>query len=580
MSRSSSNKAAPPAPTFLAAIGTYRAFLIGLVLFSALLNVLYLTGAFYMLQIYDRVLPSRSVPTLVALSILVGTLYLGQGALDFFRGRVLSRLARSLDDWLGQRVFALTASLPLMPGGSGLALQPQRDLDDVRGFLAGDGPLALFDLPWMPIYLLVFYLLHPLIGLAATAGAVLLVALMIVTEFLTRKPVKAAAAQGAARSNLAEASRRNAEVIAAMGMTERMGAEWRAASQRYLDAHQRAGDISGGLGGFSRVARMAMQSGVLGIGAFLVIGGEASAGVIIAGSIIAARALAPVEQTIAHWRGFANARQSWARLRKLLAAMPENEPTVALPRPRARLSVEGISLVPPGARRAVVENVSFSLDSGTVLGVIGPSASGKSSLARALVGVWRPAQGSVRLDGAAFEQWSAETRGGFVGYLPQDIELFDGTIGENIARFDPDAEDGAIIAAAERAGVHELIVRLPQGYETRIGEGGMSLSGGQRQRIALARALYGEPFLVVLDEPNSNLDTEGEQALAKAIAGVKERGGIVVVIAHRSSLLTGVDMILVMTEGRAKAFGTKEEIMRPAARAVPSARPAALAGAA
>ena len=570
-----------PVASLLTAASAYRGALIGLGLFSALVNILYPTGSFYMLQVYDRVIPSQSIPTLIGLSILAGALYLGQAGLDFFRSRILARLARSVDEKLSPRLFALTARLPLTARGGRAAMQPLRDLDQVRGFLAGGGPLGFFDLPWMPVYLAICFLFHPLIGAAAAGGALFLVFLTVCTEVFTRKPIRAATALGSTRANLAEASRRNAEVVAAMGMAGRLGAAFDHVSQKHLDAQERAGDVAAGFGGVSRVARMALQSGVLGIGAYLVICGEASAGIIIAGSILSARALAPIEQVINHWKGFVGARQSWARLRELLAAYPEAPDMLPLRKPRWTLAVEGISLIPPGGSERVVNAVSFSIKSGSALGIIGPSASGKSSLVRALVGVWRPVRGTVRLDGAALDQWSPEARGRFIGYLPQDIELFEGTIGQNIARFDAMADPEAIIAAAEQAGVHDMIVRLPQGYDTRIGEDGMTLSGGQRQRIALARALYGEPFLVVLDEPNSNLDMEGEQALSRAIEDVKARGGIVIVVAHRASALASVDQMLVMVNGGAKAFGPKAQIMSLGERAPPALpRVAGLAGAA
>lgn len=557
-------------PGFLASIGAGRLVLIGLGLFGAVINVLYLTGSFYMLQVYDRVIPSRSVPTLVALSALAGVLYAGQAALDYFRARVLSRSARILDTTLGPRVFALVARLPLAPRGKGLGLQPLHDLDRVRSFLGGGGPLGFFDLPWIPLYLGICFLFHPLIGLAALVGAAVLVCLTVCTELFTRKPIKDAAVSGATRASLVEATRRNAEVVTAMGMTSAVQANWNGINQAHLDAYERTSDVAGGLGGLSKVARMALQSGVLGLGAYLVIHGEASAGVIIAGSILSARALAPVEQVIAHWKGFASARQSWKRLSELLTAFPEQTEGLSLRAPVSSVSVEAVSVVPPGDQRLVVSGVSFALQAGSALGVIGPSASGKSSLARALVGVWQPARGSVRLDGAALDQWSSQALGRHIGYLPQDIELFDGTIGQNIARFEADADPEAVIRAAEQAGVHDLIVRLSKGYDTRLGEGGMALSGGQRQRIALARALYRDPFLVVLDEPNSNLDGEGEQALTQAIANVRARGGIAIVIAHRPSALAAVDQVLVMTGGEAKAFGPKEQVLRPAAQPAPA----------
>jgi ATP-binding cassette subfamily C protein len=434
----------------------------------------------------------------------------------------------------------------------------------------------------MPFYLAICFLFHPLIGAAALFGAIVLVAITACTEASTRSAVLQTIVHGSARMNLAEAARRNAEVIAAMGMGRAVHSRWQATNDKHLDANERTGDVIGSLGSISRAARMVLQSAVLGLGAYLVIFGEASSGVIIAGAILSARALAPIELVIAHWNGFSTARQSWKRLRELLASFPEAEAGLALRRPAAQLSVDGLTLVPPGALHPSVKNVSFSLKSGSALGIIGPSASGKSSLARALVGVWQASGGSVRLDGATLDQWSVQARGRDIGYLPQDVELFEGTIAQNIARFE-DADPEGVIRAAEQAGVHDMIVRLPQGYETRIGEGGVTLSGGQRQRIALARALYGEPFLVVLDEPNSNLDGAGEQALVDAISAVRARGGIAVVIAHRPSAHATVDQMLIMADGEAKAFGLKDEVLRPLMRPVeqphaPVVPAAALAG--
>ena len=542
-----------------------KAPLLGVGLFSALNNVLYLAGSFYMLQVYDRVIPSRSVPTLVALSVLAATLYAGQAALDVFRSRILARIGRALDESLSPRVFGTVTRLPLS-GHAAVGLQPLRDLDQVRHFLSGAGPLALFDLPWMPFYLAICFLFHPLIGFTAMCGAILLVLLTIGAELLTRKPLRAATQHGAARMSFAEASRRNAEVIAAMGMANRLSRLWGEINERGLDAHERASDVAGAIGGMSRASRLALQSAVLGAGAYLVIHGEATAGVIIAGSILSARALAPVDQALAHWKGFVNARQSWARLRVLLAHVTDPAAGLLVEKPDAQLVVQGVSVAPPGEQRLVVRNVSFTLKSGSGLGVIGPSGSGKSSLARALAGVWRPAQGSVRLDGATYDQWAPDALGRYIGYLPQDVALFDGTIAENIARYEPDFDRDAVIRAAEAAGVHDLILHLPEGYQTRIGDGGMALSGGQRQRIALARALYGDPFLIVLDEPNSNLDAEGEQALTQALSAVRSRGGVVVLVAHRPSALAAIDQILGLMNGEPKVLGPKDQILRPLAR--------------
>ena len=397
--------------------------------------------------------------------------------------------------------------------------------------------------------------------MAALVGAAVLVVVTLATELLMRSPTKAAAGFATTRIALAEAGRRNAEVMQAMGMAERMAARWGEANRAYLAAHQRASDVGGGLGTLSRTLSMILQSAVLGVGAYLVIEQESTAGVIIASSILTARAMAPVELAIANWKGFVAARQGWQRVHQLLALFPQRNPPMALPAPASRLAVEAISGTPPGEQKLVVKDVAFAVEAGHAVGVIGPSAAGKSSLARLLVGVWQPARGKIRLDGAALDQWSPEQLGPHIGYLPQDVELFDGTVAENIARFDPDADAAATVAAARTAGVHDLILRLPDGYETRIGEGGAALSAGQRQRVALARAVYGKPFLLVLDEPNSNLDAEGDEALTQAIRNVCARGGIVVVIAHRPSALAAVDLVLVMSDGCAQAFGPKDEVL-------------------
>ncbi len=397
--------------------------------------------------------------------------------------------------------------------------------------------------------------------------------LTALTEVFTREPTKAATEAAMHRNGLAETSRRNAEVLTAMGMAGRMGNRWSEANQSYMASQQRVSDVAGGLGAFSKVLRMMLQSAMLGIGAYLVIHQEATAGIIIAGSILTARALAPVDLAIANWRGFVAARQGWQRLNKLLTLLPAQIAPMQLPAPKNRLSVENVSVAPPGDTRIVVQDVSFALQSGQGVGVLGPSASGKSSLARMLVGVWQPVRGKIRLDGASLDQWSSEELGRHVGYLPQDVELFAGTVAQNIARFDPDADPKAILSAAQAAGVHDLIVNLRDGYETQIGEQGSALSAGQQQRIALARALYGDPFLVVLDEPNSNLDAEGEAALTQAILGVRARGGIVVVIAHRPSAIAGVDLLLVLDHGRAQAFGPKDEVLSKLVRPAPPVPP-------
>jgi ATP-binding cassette subfamily C protein len=436
-----------------------------------------------------------------------------------------------------------------------------RDLDAVRSYLSGLGPVALFDLPWIPLYLAICFAFHPLIGFAALAGAIILIVLTLLTEILMRAPARAATEAAVARNGLAEASRRNAEALVAMGMAGHIAARWSEANRQYMRSQQEASDLGGGLGAISKVLRMMLQSGVLAVGAYLVIHQEASAGIIIAASILSARALAPVDLAIANWKGFVAARQSWQRLNRLLTMSPARLAPMQLQTPAHRLTVEAVSASPPGVPKIVVQDITFELEAGQGLGIIGPSGSGKSSLVRLLVGVWQPMRGNVRLDGAALDQWASDALGRHIGYLPQDVELLAGTVAENIARFEPDPDNEAVIAAAKAVGVHDLIVRLPGGYDTQIGEQGSALSAGQAQRVALARAVYRDPFLVVLDEPNSNLDSEGEEALTRAILGVRERMGIVIVVAHRPSAIAGVDRLLMMNQGKAQAIGPKDEVL-------------------
>ena len=572
-----------PRSEFSAAVTACLGALIGVALISGLSNILMLTGSFFMLETYDRVIPSRSVPTLVGLALLAGFLYLLQGTLDMIRARILVRVGSYVDESIGPRVYDTVVRLPLSARGSGDGMQPLRDFDQVRAFLTGQGPIALFDLPWMPIYIAICFMFHFWIGVTCLVGALILFTLTIVTELLTRRPTMEASGHGSARHAMAQAGRRNAEVLRAMGMAGRTGALWAEANRRFRTAQTRAADVSGDLGALTKVLRMALQSGVLGVGAYLVINQESTPGIIIASSILTARALAPVDVAIANWKGFVGARQGWQRLNRLLGLLPPDEQQMELPPPTQTLAVQGVVLVPPGTDRAVVLDVSFALKAGQALGIVGLSGSGKSSLARALVGVWQPARGKVRLDGATLSQWSAEALGAHIGYLPQDVELLDGTVEQNICRF-TDADPGDIIEAAKAAQVHELILALPNGYRTRIGESGAALPGGLRQRLALARALFGDPFLIVLDEPNSNLDSLGDQALTQAILSVRRRGGIVVVVAHRPSALAGCDLVAVMNEGRLQAFGPRDQVLQqqnllpaPAQRAVPASQRPALA---
>jgi PrtD family type I secretion system ABC transporter len=556
------------------ALSSCRRAFVATALFSGMSNILMLTGALFMLEIYDRILPSRSVPTLVALLILVAGLYAAQGFIDAIRARILVRVGQTLDEALSLRVYDAIVRLPLKIGGKGDGSQPMRDLDAVRGFLSGSGPSALFDLPWMPVYLAICFLFHTYIGLTALLGAIILVTLTVATELKTRHPTRSATQFAMARSALLEASRRNAEALTAMGMTGQIARRWNELNRSYVAASGRAGDVAGGLGAASKVLRLLLQSAILAVGAWLVIHQESTPGIIIAGSILGARALAPVDLAIANWRGFVGARQSWQRLERLLGHLPPRSEPMPLQAPEKTLVVQNTAVSPPGEHKIVCQDVNFSLAAGKALGVIGPTASGKSSLARMLVGVWTPVRGSVRLDGATLDQWSPEALGRHVGYLPQDVELFPGNVAQNIARFEDPPNPAAVLAAAEAAGVHDMIVNLPDGYETNVGDNGSALSAGQAQRIALARALYRDPFLVVLDEPNSNLDAEGDEALTRAILGLRTRGAVVIVVAHRPSAISGVDYILVMAKGRQQQFGPKEEILNRLVQ--PAAPPRAL----
>lgn len=553
----------PRVDVFGAALTRCRGTFIAVGVFSGLINLLALTGSIYMLQVYDRVIPSRSVETLIGLTVLMAMLYVANGLLDLFRTRIMTRVGVRLEQELGPNVYAAVQTIPLRSRQSGDGLQPVRDLDQIRNFLSGLGPTALFDLPWIPLYLAVVFLLHPVLGLFATAGALVLVAMTWLTEKRSAGPIQASARSGSRRLAFGEQTRRNAEVIKAMGLGPSMQQKWRELSGHYMADQLKAADAAGGIGTFTKIIRMLLQSGILGLGALLVIEDKVSAGTIIAASITMSRALAPIETAIAHWRGFVGARQSHRRLSDLFNTLSRLDAQVLdLPKPRSTLSVAGLMVAPPGVPRPTLHNVSFSLDAGAGLGIIGPSASGKSTLARALVGVWQPLGGHVRLDGAALDQWSPAALGRHIGYMPQDVELFDGSVAENISRFDPQSDDAAIVAAATAAGVHDMIVHLPDGYQTQIGEAGTSMSAGQRQRVALARALYREPFLVVLDEPNSNLDAHGDQALTQALASVRKRGGIVVIIAHRPSALIGVDQVLAIAGGTIHAFGPRDEVLR------------------
>lgn len=551
------------------ALASCRGALVGIALFSSLINVLMLTGSVFMLEVYDRVLPSRSVSTLIGICIIALILYAAQGLLDLVRGRLLVRAGGVIDEVLSGRVFDAIVKVPIRVGPRSSAIQPLQDLDSIRNFLSGTGPTAFFDLPWLPLYLGILFGFHPYLGWTAVAGAVVLIALTIATDILARRPMQMSTAHMSRRFGLADAGARNAEALAGMGFANRIRDVWLKENDAAIAAQRRASDISNGLGAIARVMRMVLQSAVLAMGAYLVIKQESSAGSIIAGSILAARALAPVDLAIANWRSFIAARQSWRRLDQLLSLLPAQTAPTGLPAPKERFQVTGVSIAPPGDKKLVVRDISFVLNKGQAMAVIGPSGSGKTSLARVLAGAWLPVGGSVRLDGAALDQWSPDDLGKYVGYLPQDVQLFSGTVAQNISRFDPDANDGDIVKAAKAADVHDLIVSLPKGYDTPIGDFGAVLSAGQRQRMALARALYGEPFVVILDEPDASLDMAGEQALRDAILGVRARGGIVIVVSHRQALLGAVDMLLAMKQGQTVAMGPRDAVMQQLMRPQP-----------
>jgi len=545
------------------ALARYRLAFIAVAALSAVLNVLLLGGSIYLMLIYDSVLPSQSMPTLFGLFGMVLAVYIFQGIFDTMRSRILGDIGSALDRRLAPRVQHAMAELAIRGRkGAGDGLMPMRDLDSIRTFLASAGPAALIDLPWIIFFVAVLGLLHYWLAITALVGALVMLSLTFLTDRITRKQVRRAIQATAYRNGMAEANVRHVELLTALGMRQRLNDRWEDINQQYLTANAELSRDVGLFGGISKVFRLFLQSAILTVGALLVINGEASGGVIFAASILSGRALAPVDQAIANWRAFSAARTGWGRLKELLTQVPpEAEAGVALPPPSKTLEVQQLFVGPPGSQRITASNVNFRLEAGEALGIIGPSAAGKTSLARALLGLWQPARGTIRLDGATLDQWEPGQRGRFLGYLPQTVELLEGTVGENVARFDPNATSEAVIAAAQAAGVHDMIVQLPQGYDTPVGADGKELSAGQRQRIGLARALYGDPFLVLLDEPNSNLDAVGEAALDLAIVRIRERTGIAIIIAHRPSALANVSHVLFMRDGRAELFGPRDEVL-------------------
>jgi ATP-binding cassette, subfamily C, bacterial PrsD len=529
--------------------------------FSGIINLLTLSGSIYMMQVYDRVIPGRNLPTLATLSLIVLLAYVLQGYLDAMRSRMLARLGAMFDVNLQRWLFVALTSLPLQGASASAVHQPLRDLEQVRGFLSGMGPVAFLDMPWIPLFLIILFLFHPLIGLVAVFGASAIVLLTLWTERRSATSARQASAWGTQRQVFAEAARRNADVIRAMGMSERLGERWLRLNDGAIVENLRAMDVHANLGSAAKVMRQILQSSVLGFGAYLVVNDQASGGIMIASSIIMGRALAPIEVALGTWRQLQGARAGIERLRHVLRHIekPADGHRI-LARPGRGLSIVNLAVTVPGTDRTVVSGIAFELAAGTGLALIGPSGSGKTSLAKALVSIWPSAHGVVRLDGVALGDWRNRDLGQYLGYLPQDVALFEGTIAENIARFDGNAPIAAVAEAALMAGAHEMIMALPERYQTVLGEGGLMLSAGQRQRIGLARAVFGNPFLVVLDEPNANLDQLGERALNNCLRVLKSRGAIVIVISHRPMVLEAVDMLMVLVDGRMRAFGTHRQV--------------------
>jgi PrtD family type I secretion system ABC transporter len=556
-----------------------RYIFIAIAFFSFVLNLLMLVAPFYMLQVYDRVLTSQSKDTLYLLTLLAVGLLAISAMLELVRSRILVRLGARLDQYVTHDLFAALIEDRIATQKSA-GSQPIRDLETLRNFLTGPGLLAFFDAPWVPLFLGLVFLFHPVLGIVACIGAGLLFGLAVLSEFFTRDPWKRASAEGVQAHRFADASLRNADVIWALGMLGDLRRRWQEKHMAALAASGMATDRLNTFSAIAKFVRPLLQIAMLGFGAYLVLDQAISAGVMIASSIVMGRALAPVEASIAHWRSFISARSSYERLNKLLAEYDVNRERMPLPVPQGRVAAEAMTLVPPGAHKPALINVTFQLQPGELLGVVGPSAAGKSSLARAMMGIWTPKMGHVRLDGADISDWDRKDLGKHLGYLPQDVELFDGTVADNIARFEVPKPD-AVNQAAMIANAHEMILRLPEGYDTQIGEGGCVLSGGQRQRIGLARAIYRLPCFIVLDEPNANLDAEGEVALRMTLRKLKELRKTVMIISHKRSTLADTDKLLVLDGGRIKTFGPRAEVIEQLwkPQVVPGSAPAAAAGA-
>jgi PrtD family type I secretion system ABC transporter len=548
-------------------IGGLRRYFGYAALFSFAINALLLVPAIYMLQVFDRVLSSRSEETLVMLSVVAVVALTLMAALDVVRARLLAGCGMALDRRLGPEVLAgLLAQTARLSGAE--HLNGLRDVATLRNFLVGAGVIALFDAPWLPLFLLLIYLFHPLLGAVALGGAAAMLLLAVLNERMTRAPLEHALAAGRRSGRFIDAAAGSAETVSALGMQRAVTRRWQALNESALGEQTAASGLGATFAGLSKFTRQFIQMAMLGAGAWLVIEQHLSAGVMIASTIILGRALAPVEALVGGWRHLVEVRAAWQRLQQLLAANPPAAVATPLPAPSGALEVERLIYAFPGAERPALRGVSFALPAGESLGVIGPTAAGKSTLARLAVGIWKPLSGAVRLDGADVSAWSREDLGPHVGYVPQSVGLFSGTVAENIARLGaPEGE--AVVRAAQRAHAHDMILRLPKGYDTVLGEAGAGLSPGQRQRVALARALYGAPRLVVLDEPNANLDAEGDEALVRTLRGLKDDGVTVLVVAHRPSLLGGVDKLLVLKDGQVELFGPRADVVARVTRIAP-----------
>jgi len=527
--------------------------------FSAVINMLMLMPAIYMLQLYDSVLTSRNETTLLMLTLIMLGAYIFMGALEYVRTFVLIRVGAQLDTKLNKRVYTAAFEQSLKQG-DGNAGQSLKDLTSIRQFMTGNALFAFFDAPWFPIYIFVIFIFHPWLGVFALCGTAVLIILAYINEKISRKPLEEANSMAIVSTNMASNNLRNAEVIEAMGMLPNLQARWYKLHSKFLNLQAEASEKSGVVTAISKSSTVALQSLMLGLGALLVLENEISPGMMIAGSILLGRAIAPVQLLISVWKQFGSTRSAYERLTKLLENNPEREAGMTLPKPLGNISVENVTAAPPGSKVAVIKGLKFSISAGEVLGVIGPSGSGKSTLARLLVGVWPSAGGKVRLDGADVYMWNKDELGSHVGYLPQDIELFSGTVSENIARFG-EIDADKVILAAKRAGVHEMILNMPEGYDSTLGDGGAGLSGGQKQRLGLARAMYDDPSVIVLDEPNSNLDDIGEQALLAALIDLRQRGKTIVLITHRTSIISVTNKLLLLHDGTAKMFGPTNQVL-------------------